>query len=73
MPLYEYQCLDCTTKFELRRCFDDKSAVTCPRCQGKVRRIISPVPVIFQGPGFYVTDNRKNGSSPESPEKTACS
>jgi len=31
----------------------------CPRCQGKARRIIHSVPIIFKGSGFYTTDNRK--------------
>ena len=65
MPLYEYQCLNCSTRFEVRRGFHDESAVPCPKCQGEVQRIFSPVPAIFKGPGFYTTDNRKNSSTPE--------
>ena len=31
----------------------------CPRCKGRVRRLISPgAAVIFKGPGFYATDYR---------------
>ncbi len=56
MPIYEYQCKDCSRRFELRKSFNDKSAVTCPQCGGKARRIFSPVPIIFKGSGFYVTD-----------------
>ena len=67
MPLYEYQCTDCATKFELRRRFDDRRAVACPKCHGEAHRIFSPAALIFKGPGFYTTDNRKNGSSPEEP------
>jgi putative FmdB family regulatory protein len=64
MPLYEYHCLSCSAKFELRQGFDERSAITCPKCQGKVQRMFSPVPIIFKGPGFYTTDNRKDGSEP---------
>jgi putative FmdB family regulatory protein len=67
MPLYEYQCLNCPTQFEGRRGFDDGSTVTCPQCQGEGQRPFSPVLIILKGPGFYTTDNRKNGSTPEDP------
>ena len=60
MPIYEYQCEDCSCRFELRKSFNDKSAVTCPQCGGNARRVFSPVPIIFKGSGFYSTDNRGN-------------
>ena len=61
MPIYEYECENCFCRFELKQSFDDNSIITCPRCQNTARRVFTPVPVIFKGPGFYVTDNRKNG------------
>ena len=71
MPLYEYKCLCCSTQFEIKHSFDDKPVVTCPKCQGAVQRVFSPVPVIFKGTGFYTTDNRN--SAPEEPSETLCS
>lgn len=68
MPVYEYQCEDCSKLFDLRRSFDDAAEACCPGCGGKARRIYSAVPIIFNGSGFYVTDNRKNGSQPEGTE-----
>lgn len=56
MPVYEYQCLSCNQRFELRRSFGDNSRVSCPGCQGDARLLFSPVPILFKGPGFYVTD-----------------
>jgi len=33
MPLYEYQCLQCTSGFtELRRCAEMDSQIDCPEC-----------------------------------------
>jgi predicted nucleic acid-binding Zn ribbon protein len=32
----------------------------CPECQGKARRVIHSVPVIFKGSGFYITDSRRS-------------
>jgi len=49
-------------KFELKQSFSDESMVACPKCQNCAQRLFSPVPVIFKGSGFYVTDNRKGGS-----------
>ena len=58
MPIYEYQCENCSCRFELKRSFNDSSVVTCPQCRSNTRRIFSPAPIIFKGPGFYVTDNK---------------
>lgn len=62
MPTYDYECKSCG-------CFEEYQSITaepleiCPRCGGKVRRLISRNPVIlFEGPGFHVTDYRKNSS-----------
>jgi putative FmdB family regulatory protein len=69
MPLYEYQCLGCCARFELRRSFSDTSGVTCPQCHGEVQRVLSPVAVVFKGPGFYATDNGKKSANPKEPER----
>ena len=60
MPVYRYHCTHCNLKFELKQGFNDKSIVACPKCKNESQRLFSPVPVIFKGSGFYVTDNRKN-------------
>jgi len=59
MPIYQYHCPKCNLKFELKQSFSDESMVACPKCQNGAKRLFSPVPVIFKGSGFYVTDNRK--------------
>ncbi len=60
MPVYEYECGKCSCRFEVRQGFDDSPVAVCPRCRGKARRVFVPVPVIFKGSGFYVTDHRKD-------------
>lgn len=64
MPIYEYECGSCHHRFEMRQGFDEDPVCYCPTCQGKARRVIHSVAVLFKGSGFYVTDNRKsdNGS-----------
>jgi putative FmdB family regulatory protein len=57
MPTYEYVCDACSHGFELRQGFHDEPIVVCPKCKKKrVRRVISPAPIIFKGSGFYVND-----------------
>ena len=59
MPIYEYECSLCHFHFERRQRFDEEPVAMCPECQGKARRVIHSIPIIFKGSGFYVTDNRK--------------
>ena len=59
MPTYEYQCRDCKLRFELKQSFSDKEVTaSCPVCQGVARRLFCPVPIVFKGSGFYITDSR---------------
>jgi putative FmdB family regulatory protein len=76
MPLYAYKCKNCEYEFDVRQRFSDEPLTICPRCEGEVRRVITPVGVVFKGSGFYVTDNRNgsgkaylNGSSTKNEEK----
>jgi putative FmdB family regulatory protein len=64
MPTYEYECGVCHFRFERKQNFDEEPVAMCPQCQGKARRVIHSVPVIFKGSGFYVTDSRQ-GANPE--------
>ncbi|MFC2063276.1 FmdB family zinc ribbon protein [Chloroflexota bacterium] len=61
MPIYEYECEKCASRFELKRRFDeDAGSPCCPQCQGEARRIFSPSVILFKGSGFYVTDSRND-------------
>ena len=59
MPIYEYECGQCGSRFEKRQGFDAEPMATCPRCKGKSRRIIHPTSIVFKGSGFHITDHRK--------------
>ena len=71
MPTYEYQCEECSERFDKRCSFDDLARVRCPRCEGEAQRLFSAVPIIFNGSGFYATDNRKDGSPEKKREAVA--
>lgn len=60
MPIYEYQC-NMGHQYERVEGFDAPAEQACPHCGGAARRLLSPPLVIFKGPGFYSTDNRKDG------------
>ena len=67
MPIYEYECNDCRSRFERRQGFHDEPVAECPECKGKVRRLIHPAPIIFKGSGFYVTDSRGRNPAADTP------
>lgn len=69
MPTYEYECGVCHFHFERKQNFDDEPVAMCPKCQGKSRRVIHSVPIIFRGSGFYITDSRKGSDSEKWQEK----
>ena len=56
MPIYEYQCEDCTDKFEVKQSMKDDPLTACPRCGKRVQRLISSPAIMFKGSGWYVTD-----------------
>ena len=64
MPTYDYKCLECENKFEMFQPITADPIKNCPKCGGKVKRLIGPgAGPIFKGTGFYQTDY-KNSSSP---------
>ena len=69
MPLYEYQCEACHTRFEKIRKYSDPPLETCPSCGGKVNKLFSSPAIQFKGTGWYITDYAKK-SSTESSSKT---
>ncbi len=74
MPIYEYECLKCGVRFERKQTIYEEPVKSCPQCQGKVRKLIFPVGIVFKGSGFYKTDYAskpiESGGSTESPGKS---
>jgi putative FmdB family regulatory protein len=69
MPIYQYECPSCNHKFELRQKFSDISHVHCPKCKNGAKRLFIPVPIIFKGSGFYVTDSAKKSDIQDTPKE----
>ena len=63
MPTYDYECTKCGHAFEAFQRMSDAPLSSCPKCRGKVRRLIGGgMGVIFKGSGFYTTDYKKGSS-----------
>ena len=71
MPLYEYQCESCETRFERIQKFSDPPVETCPSCGGRVRKLLSSPAIQFKGSGWYITDYAKKSSSTDGDSKSA--
>jgi len=59
MPVYTYRCESCGVQFERSQKFTDSPLVRCPECGKKsLRKVYTPVGIVFKGSGFYSTDHR---------------
>jgi putative FmdB family regulatory protein len=63
MPTYEYACTECGDRTEVVQSFSDAPPTTCPVCGGVLRKVFSPVGIVFKGSGFYRTDSRGKPAS----------
>jgi putative FmdB family regulatory protein len=61
VPTYQYTCTDCGEPIEAVQKFTDDPLTVCAACGGRLRKVFSPVGIVFKGSGFYRTDSR-NGS-----------
>lgn len=63
MPIYEYACTACGERTEARQSFADPPLTECQQCGGSLRKLYSPVGIVFKGSGFYSTDAKKKSTS----------
>ena len=61
VPTYAYRCTVCDHAFDQQQSFTDDALTVCPECSGRLRKVFSPVGVVFKGSGFYRTDARAGG------------
>ena len=66
MPTYQYVCTECGGQIEAVQRFTDDPLTVHDACGGKLRKVFSPVGLVFKGSGFYRTDSR-GGSGTTSP------
>ena len=63
MPTYQYVCTECGGQLEAVQKFSDAALTVHEDCGGRLRKVFSPVGIVFKGSGFYRTDSRNSGSS----------
>jgi|SRR5262245_30580209 len=66
MPLYEYECEACGTRFEKIQKFSDPPLDVCAKCgKGPVKKLLSSPAIQFKGSGWYITDYAKTKETKE--------
>src|SRR5437660_12904209 len=66
VPTYQYTCTECGEPVEAVQKFTDAPLTVCAACGGRLRKVFSPVGIVFKGSGFYRTDSR-NGAAAAAP------
>lgn len=66
MPIYEYECTQCGHSEEFMQKISDPPITECPKCHGKMKKLMSMNTFHLKGSGWYVTDyaSKHNASSP---------
>jgi len=62
VPTYQYVCTECGGQVEAVQKFADEPLTVHDECGGRLRKVFSPVGIVFKGSGFYKTDSRTSGS-----------
>jgi putative FmdB family regulatory protein len=63
MPLYEYQCTQCSDRTEVLQNFSDPPHAVCAKCGGEMKKLFSAPAIQFKGSGFYKTDYASKSSA----------
>ena len=71
MPTYQYVCTECGGQLEAVQKFTDEALSVHEDCGGRLRKVFSPVGIVFKGSGFYRTDSR--GKEPSGASSSASS
>jgi putative FmdB family regulatory protein len=66
LPLYEYECEKCHSRFERIEKLSGPHLKVCPKCKGRVERLMSAPAIQFKGSGWYVTDYARSSSGGDS-------
>jgi putative FmdB family regulatory protein len=69
VPTYQYVCTECGGQLEAVQKFTDEALTVHDDCGGRLRKVFSPVGIVFKGSGFYRTDSRASAPSGSSAAK----
>jgi len=71
VPTYQYACTECGEQLEMVQRFADEPLTVCPACNGRLRKVFSPVGIVFKGSGFYRTDSRAGNGAKDGKTSTS--
>ncbi|MEP6940692.1 MAG: zinc ribbon domain-containing protein [Rudaea sp.] len=63
MPIYEFECRACGTRFDRLQKLSDPDPDTCPQCavQNQIAKRVTAPSFRLAGSGWYETDFKKDG------------
>ena len=66
MPIYEYLCEECNTRFEEeRKIVDREPPATCPKCNKTIAKLVPSLgSFILKGPGWWGTHDPGSSENP---------
>jgi putative FmdB family regulatory protein len=70
MPIYEFECTKCKAHTEVFQKMNDKQPTKCPKCGGRLEKLISAPAIQFKGSGFYLTDYGRSGQKAQEKKKS---
>lgn len=65
MPTYGYRCRSCGNEFEVLQKISDPPLKTCPKCAGKLDKMVYAAGIIYKGSGYYNTDYKSGSKASE--------
>ena len=70
MPIYQYQCDQCSHELEALQKMSDDKLVDCPECGApSLRKKVTAAAFKLKGTGWYETDFKNSGKKPQSADK----
>ncbi len=71
MPTYGYRCRSCGNEFEILQKISDPPLKTCPKCAGKLDKMVYAAGIIYKGSGYYNTDYKSGSKGSEKASEKA--
>ena len=71
MPTYGYRCRSCGNEFEVLQKISDPALESCPKCAGKLDKMVYAAGIIYRGSGYYNTDYKSGSKGSEKASEKA--
>lgn len=72
MPIYQYQCTECSHGLEALQKMSDPKLLDCPECnKPALKKQVTAAAFKLKGTGWYETDFKNSGKKPEPTAKNS--